>query len=229
MKWASMICLLSALVLFPGYALADWSEDFDSYAPGSGLHGQGGWHGWDNDPAFNAYITDVQALSPPHSVNITGSADMVHEFTGYSAGVWTFTAWQYVPTDFSGTSYFILLNTYVNGGPNNWSCEVQFSSAGYIESDFDGAQLPLITGRWVEIRLEIDLDNDVQEFYYDGVLLYSKSWMEGVSGGGAANIAAVDLFANSATPVYYDDLSLVPGGSTPAQPVTWGQVKGLFR
>jgi hypothetical protein len=229
MKYASVVCLLSALVVFPLSASAEWSDDFDSYALGSGLHGQGGWHGWDNNPAADAYISDAYAVSPPHSVNITGAADIVHEYEGYASSVWIYTAWQYVPVDFTGSSYFILLNTYNDAGPYNWSCEVSFNSAGYIESDFDGAQLPLITGQWVEIRVEIDLDNDMQTFYYDGAVLYTKSWTEGLSGAGALNIAAVDLFASNASPIYYDDMSLVVGGDTPAEQVTWGRVKGFFR
>jgi hypothetical protein len=229
MKCASVVCLLWALVLFPMPALADWSENFDSYALGSGLHGQGGWHGWDNNPAADAFISNAYALSPPHSVSITGSADMVHEYQGYTSGVWIYTAWQYVPADFSGISYFILLNTYNNAGPYNWSCEVLFNSAGYVQSDFDGGQLPLITGRWVQIRVEIDLDADIQTFYYDNAVLYSKSWVEGVTGGGVVNIAAVDLYANGASPIYYDDMSLSPGGSTPTERMTWGRVKGFFR
>jgi hypothetical protein len=72
-----------------------------------------------------------------------------------------------------------------------------------------GASLPLITDQWVELRLEIDLEGDNQAFYYDNQFLYQGSWAEGVSGGGILNIGAVDLFANGASSVYYDDLSLV--------------------
>ena len=32
----------------------------------------------------------------------------------------------------------------------------------------------------------------------------------GGGGGGVLDIGAVDLFANASTPVYYDDMSLVP-------------------
>jgi hypothetical protein len=229
MKKLALLCMLSAFVLIPAPAMADWSENFDAYQSGSGLHGQGGWHGWDNDPTWDAYITNVQAHSSPNSVAITGPSDMVHEYTGYTSGVWVYTAWQYVPTNFSGTSYFLLLNTYANGGPYNWSTQISFNSAGYIQNDADGSQLPLITGRWVEIRVEIDLGADLQTFYYDNQMLFASSWVDGISGGGAVNIGAVDLFANNASPIYYDDLSLVVGGGTPAENTSWGSVKSLFR
>jgi hypothetical protein len=196
----------------PGGApeLVDWSEDFDSYPPGQNLHGVGGWKGWANDPGATAYTTDVESHSAPNSVDIATTSDLVHEYAGYTTGTWYYTAWQYVPNDFSGESYFILLNQYDDGGAtNNWSIQVHFDSAtGQVIADYGLQTLPLIQGQWVEIRVEIDLDIDWQQFYYDDQLLYEGSWTEGVSGGGILNIGAVDLFANGASSVYYDDLSL---------------------
>jgi hypothetical protein len=192
-------------------ALVDWFEDFDSYPPGQNMHGIGGWKGWANDPAATAYTTDVEAHSAPNSVDIALASDLVHEYAGYDTGTWRYTAWQFVPNDYSGDSSFILLNQYDDSGTtNNWSTQVHFDSTqDLVIADFDGETLPLIRGQWVEIRVEIDLVNDWQEFYYDDQLLFEDSWTERVSGGGILNIGAVDLFANSASSVYYDDLSLV--------------------
>jgi hypothetical protein len=223
-----VIILALGFAMAPAVALADWTDNFDSYVTGTGLHGQGGWHGWDGSSGADAIVTDVMALSSPNSVNISGPSDMVHEY-GESTGLWVFTAWQYIPSDFSGQSYFLLLNTYNDFGPYNWSCQVSFNSVGnVVTSDPEGATLPMITGQWVEIRVEIDLDVNMQTFYYGGQLLYQKSWTEGMSGGGADYFGAVDLFANAASAIYYDDLSLMPP-ATPARTTTWGQVKGLFR
>jgi hypothetical protein len=108
-----------------------------------------------------------------------------------------------------------MLNTYddsiVN---NNWSTQVCFNSSLDLLFDDVGAtctsgpSLPIVYDEWVEINVVIDLDNDVQSFYYDGQLLYTDTWTGHVSGGGSLNIGAVDLFANNATSVYWDDLSL---------------------
>jgi hypothetical protein len=76
------------------------------------------------------------------------------------------------------------------------------------EGEPAGAQLPLVRDQWMEIRVEIDLDNDIQKFYYGGDLLYECSWTNGVSGGGILNIAAIDLWGNGASAVYYDDICL---------------------
>ena len=36
----------------------DFVEDFESYAAGSAMHGQGGWKGWDNTAAARAPASD---------------------------------------------------------------------------------------------------------------------------------------------------------------------------
>ncbi|GIK57656.1 MAG: S8 family serine peptidase [Chloroflexi bacterium] len=190
----------------------NWSDDFDSYATDSQIHGQGGWKGWFNDPGAGAFVRDTYAVSAPNSVEILGGSDLVHEYSGYTSGFWTYTAWQYVPTDFVGESYFIMLNQYNDAGTTmNWSTQVMFSSVGdmVINDGVSGGTLPLVKGEWVEIRVEIDLDNNTQTFYYDGQMLFAGTWTNEVSGGGIANIAAVDLFANGASAVYYDNISLM--------------------
>jgi hypothetical protein len=200
----------------PGTApLVDWYDNFDSYATGSQMHGQGGWKGWDNNPAAGALTSSVQARSAPNSVDILGASDLVHTYSGYTSGQWIFTAWQFVPTGFTGQSYFILLNTYADGGPNNWSTQVMFDAGtNSVISDGVAGTLPLLRNQWVELRIEIDLDANTHAFYYGNQQLFQGSWTEGLSGGGALNIAAVDLFANGASSVYYDDMSLI--GPAPA-------------
>ncbi|HOC42238.1 MAG TPA: hypothetical protein PKJ99_04385 [Thermoanaerobaculales bacterium] len=193
----------------------DWFDNFDSYATGSQLHGQGGWKGWGNSAAAGALTSSVQAHSVPNSAAILGASDLVHEYAGYTTGPWVYTAWQYVPTDFTGTTYFILLNSYDDPGTNlNWSVQVSFDAATNLVANDGpaGGTLPLVKGQWVEIRDEIDLTLDTQSFYYNNTLLFTTTWTGGMSGGGALNIGAVDLFANNASVVYYDDVSLAAPG-----------------
>jgi uncharacterized repeat protein (TIGR01451 family) len=197
-----------------------WTDFFDIYDVGSSMHGQGGWKGWGNDPAYTAYVTDTYAQTPNNSVNVVGNSDLVHEYSGYTTDIWVYTAWQYIPSGFSGESYFILLNAYDDAGvTNNWSTQVNFNSAlgQVVNEGASGGTLPIINDQWVEIRVEIDLINDVQTFYYDGQVLYTGTWTEEVSGGGALTIGAVDLFANGASPVFYDTLSLEPAMPDPCQ------------
>jgi subtilisin-like proprotein convertase family protein len=195
-----------------GTPLGGWSDNFDSYPTGQNLHGVGGWKGWDNSPAATAFTSAAQALSVPNSVDITGPSDLVHPYTGYTTGQWVYTAWQYIPNSLSGISYFLLLNTYNDGGPYNWSAQVNFNGAtDQLTNDgVSGGTSSIVYDQWVEIRVEIDLDADTQDFYYNNQLLYAGTWTGEVSGGGAVNIATVDLYANNASSVFYDDISLAP-------------------
>ena len=198
----------------------NWSDSFDSYTNGQLLDGtpdDGGWKGWGNVASAYGTVTDAQAHSAPYSDMITGASDNVHEYSGYSAGQWVYTAWQYVPTDFLGETYFILCDAYDDAGATtSWTVQVHFDSElGLVVSEFNLEELPLITGQWVEIRCVIDLTADWLQIYYNNELLAEHAWTDTVqgTGGGSLNIAAVDLFANGASPVYYDDISLAPPGA----------------
>ncbi len=204
-----------------------WRESFDRYAVGSEMHGQRGWKGWDNDPAFGALVTDEQARTAPNSLDIVGDSDLVREFAGYSGGRWAFTAWQYIPSDFVGGgedpfagTFFIMLNTYSDVGPHeapDWSVQLDFDSNDGMLKVYHGdgmntIDVPYVTDEWVKIAVVIDLDNDWTQIYYDDALVTEYSWTGGVlgDGGGALSIGAVDLYANGSTSVYYDALSLKP-------------------
>jgi len=75
--------------------------------------------------------------------------------------------------------------------------------------DYDSANAtPYVIDGWGEVRVEIDFVNDWQDVYYNDVLWLSKSWTNGTSTGGILALDAVDLWGESGTAVYYDDLSV---------------------
>src|SRR5687767_2112612 len=91
--------LVAAAVIAPLSASAQmWSDNFDSYATGSQLHGQGGWKGWFNDPSAGALTSNAQFLSAPNSANIAGASDLVREYTASGPGLWTYAGSVFVPT-----------------------------------------------------------------------------------------------------------------------------------
>lgn len=200
-----------------------YDEDFDDYLPGKTLIPQqpcfpacppnDSWQPWDFVPgAGMAIVSDARSRSAANSLRIQGPDDMVRTFNGFDSGVWVFTTYQYVRTTFTGTTAFIMLNTYTSSADANWSLQVVMDGSNDTVSDLDGAgvPLPLARNRWVEIRVVIDLDADTQRVFYDDEHLLTKSWSEGASGGGAIDIAAVNLFANGSSAVFYDDLRLCP-------------------
>jgi chitodextrinase len=137
---------------------------------------------------------------------------MVQEFSDVNSGKWRLTAWQYIPSDQTGSAYFILLNTY--SPTQSWSTQLRFSATEGIAVDYDDTSktLPLVTDEWVQIRVDIDFVADQQVIYYNNDILNTKSWTDGASGGGALNLACVDLWAGDtsspSTTFYYDDLVL---------------------
>ncbi len=198
----------------------NWIETFDSYETGQYLDGgadDGGWKGWQNDPELGAYVTGDQFLSSPHSVDVEGPTDLVHEFSGYTAGKWTLYTMVYVPNDYEGESAFLILDYYSDDPDEtlHWAFWLVYDSeAGVVRVEADGWELPLITGRWVELRFEIDFDEDWFEFYYDGVLLLDKEWTAGWDNSmdGFLDIGCIDIFPDGATSVYYDNMVLAESG-----------------
>lgn len=212
-------------------------ESFEPYADGSMLHGQGGWKGWNDDPAFSSPVTSARARTGEQSVDVFGPGTMVHDYCTFGEGAWSYSAWQYIPSGFesggggemAGT-YFMLLNTYQDGGPYDFSVQMQFDSTDHMLKVYHGdggntINVPYETDRWVKIQTIVDLDNDWTQVYYDDELIAEYEWTGGVygDGGGALDIAAVDLYAQHSTNVYYDDLVLEP--ILPAPPCD-GDVNG---
>ena len=212
-NFSKTILALTLCIVALGARAAAFFDDFESYAVGSNLHGQGGWAGWAGNPGAGALVSTNFSFSPTRSVNITGASDLVHTFSGATNGSWVFSVMQYIPSTSTGTNYTVLLNTYQSPyGTNdlNWSVQIQNNmDSGQIISDLGGsATLPMVKDQWVEVRCEINLaSNSVSEFY-NGQLLSTHVWQGGLGGPGLNEIQALDLFANNAGPVYYDNVSL---------------------
>src|ERR1035437_6971090 len=196
---------------------AAFFDDFEAYAVGSNLHGQGGWAGWAGDAKAGALVSTNFSFSPTRPGNVPGASGLVHTFSGATNGQWVFSVMQYIPSTSTGTNFVILLNTYrspYGGADLNWSVQIQNNMAtGQIISDLGGgATRPMVKDQWAELRCEINLaSNSVSEFY-NGQLLSTHAWQDGT---GLNEIQALDLFANNAAPVYYDNVRLTNGIAAP--------------
>jgi hypothetical protein len=206
----AILAAVAVSVVFATAAQAVWYDNYDGYVPGS-ISGQGGWQGWDNVPGAAGIVTPQLFASPPHSQEIAGPADSVHRFSGYTSGVCVFDTLMYIPYDFVGKTYFILLNTYTDGGPYDWSVQLAFDSAtGLITDEMNPAlpTMPFIRGNWLPLTNVIDLSNNRRTTFYGGNPFPVYAWQTGANS--LANVAACDLFANGASPVYYDETRLTP-------------------
>jgi len=213
MRNLRVVVVLLAIVSVSSVASASpFMDDFESYAAGSALHSQGGWKAWDNDPFWGAPASNAQAYSGSISAEIGGLADLVHEleFTGGNVEV---SAMQYIPDGSTGYSYFILLNEYSDLGPYDWSVQLgcDMDAGQIISLNGVGETADIVYDKWVELRFVIDLAANTVDEYYDGNLLSSHAWdMLNYSD----TLQCIDLFGNGASPIYYDDITVVPEPAT---------------
>ena len=196
----------------------DFFDDFESYADGSDIVGQGGWEVWYTG-GTHATVSSEQARGKLSLRNIALS-DIVHRFA-VDAGVWTFSVDTYVPSAplKVADGYVILMNQYQTP-TDNWSVQVRFDPAfKTVESQADSNTTTLITDAWVPLRCEIDLDADTLNIYYNDVLFAADLiWSQNVSGGGITSIACTDLFSNGIEPMFYDNVSLKQAGGPGCYP-----------
>lgn len=204
-------CLIAA-----ASSQAQWSENFDSYASGSQVIGQGGWQGWDGSTTVGALVSATPSFSSPNSIRIYGTSttppanysDLVHKFSGYTSGTWIFSARQYIPSSAtSGTSYFILLDRYAdNATDDNWAIQTSFDLAAgnLVEEQGPSSRVNIVRDQWVELRYEINLTANTVSAYYNGTRFSTHPWQT----NGINQIQAIDLYSDVSGPVYYDNLSL---------------------
>ena len=106
MRNTMMGVMIGSLALC-GAAQAQFDDDFESYSLGD-IVGQGGWEAWDDDPgAAGSQVVDTISNGGAQSVAVSGVDDLVHQFTGYTSGVWVMTCYQYIPSDMTGQAFFI--------------------------------------------------------------------------------------------------------------------------
>jgi hypothetical protein len=222
--------IILMVLAFASNAYGAFSENFDKFNNGQLLEGtldDNGWKGWANNPSAGAYVRSSPSLSTPNSVEIVGNTDLLHEFTGATAGSWTVTASLYVPSSFGSIwdarSDFILLNNYSVPTGKGYSVSVDLHIAGGTVGDAKtGKSTPIIYDRWVPLSLNINLESNTVDTYYNGNFLSTHSWYDPALSSDQKAIAAIALYASGSTgAVYWDDISLTPAGPIQDPGVSW--------
>jgi hypothetical protein len=200
-----------------------FAEDFDSYAAGN-ICDQSTWEEWSGSVDVCGEVSTEQSNSGPNSLKIIGNVggatgagdDTVHQHN-IVGGVWTYSVMTFVPTDATGSAYFLLLAGYPPEA-FNWTTQIRIDAdADIVESEWGTSfNVPLIRGQWVELRVEFDLPADTSDYYYDGVLFDAgQSWRDRVGSLNGATLRATDLYANEPptgiTGIYWDDIALTGG------------------
>ncbi len=197
----------------------DWSDDFESYSNGQVLYHVGGWSGWDDVEAVAGSCSTAHAHNGTKSILSEGADDAIQTFSGLTSGAGTISAWVYIPVaQFISDTYFIVQNEYAHGGPYQWCIELQFDfegdaggGPGTVADDFrTEANFPAIQfDTWVQIRCDVDVDNDTISCYYGNTLVSTGQLF---IRGGAAEIKNLDLFTLG-TSTFYDECAVLGLGS----------------
>lgn len=197
-------------------ASAQVNEGFETLPDGA-LVGQGapGWSIWYSGGS-DALVISSNAHSGAKSLKLSPSSDVVQQPV-IDSGTWTCSVWTFVPSGAAGDGFFLMLNQYGDASIDNWSVTIRLNAAdGVVESWFDMATLPISTDRWVELRVEINLDDNLYSQYYDGaVLTQDLSWTENVSDNGLPQIRCIDLYSAAVDGMLWDDLVLEESGGCP--------------
>jgi hypothetical protein len=207
-----------------------FADDFESSALGEACT-SGSWKPWQREADVCATVVDERAFAGANSLKIVGTPggatgrgdDTVLQLAGATAGTWTFRCMTFIPADAVGDAAAVLLNTYDDDlapDPSWYSAQVRFRTGPHlVQADFGAGTTPLVQGQWVELRIEIDLDHDTSNYFYNGVrFVTDRPWTRGVVPGfpGLPRVEAIDLYAgepsvDGITGMYFDDVSLTPG------------------
>ena len=180
-------------------------DDFDSYKAGEflGTESNGLWTTWTNAVGSpeDAYVTDQFSFSPDNSIQLAsgGVTDVILPLGDENSGSWTLSYMMFVEEGYG--AYFNLLH-YFSAAASNWAVQVYFNASGdgslVVGSGASldpGTGFVYPTGSWFEVRVNIDVDGDVAEMYFDDTPIYSWTWSEG-STGVSNTIAALNLYPN---------------------------------
>ncbi len=187
-----------------------FSDNFDSYTAGQQLACQNpdDWTTWSLDPCNateDAYISSNFAHSAPNSFVVVQNNDEVHYWGPETAGLWEIGFYNYIPS--GKTGYFNTLSQFI--GTQEWGLEVYLNAGGAGALNAGGNNAATFTwtpDTWVLNQVIVDLDNDVAEYWYNGVMIYQWQWTLGASGTPIAlSLAANDFFGAAATDEMYVD------------------------
>jgi len=198
----TITCFIIASVC---YAQTNIYDDFDSYKAGEhlGTESNGLWTTWTNATGSpeDTYVTDQFSFSPDNCIQLVsgGVTDVILPLGNENSGSWTLSYMMYVEEGYG--AYFNLLH-YFSAAASNWAVQVYFNASGdgslVVGSGASldpGTAFVYPTGSWFEIKVDIDVDGDVAELYFDDTSIYSWTWSEG-STGLSNTIAALNLYPN---------------------------------
>lgn len=196
-------------------APAQLLDDFESYTPGD-LCGQSAWDEWPDRRGRDACgtVTQEQSRSGTRSLKIVGDpggkfgfGDHVVWRTEIFGGLWTASIWTFLPDSASGTAQVILWD---DRELTHTSVRILLDADNdIVVSEPGGEAMPLVRGRWIELRAEFDLGPRTVNVFYDNFALASNEFWRG-----GHRIEAVSIYGGEpgagTSGIYVDDLLFDP-------------------
>lgn len=218
-----LLFLLTTLVASLSFGQL-FSDDFESYAPGSYIGPQStSWTTWSGAEggAEDVTITTNQASSGTNSTYFSstsangGPQDVVLDFGPlYNSGVFTFQSDFFVNSEKTG--YFNFQGTQTIG--QVWALNVNFNNGNMYIDDGITSNLVVSTypqATWFTLKIEANLTLKVWKAYIDGNLV--GTWINGINA-----LASLDLFPIQNSQFYVDDVSF------DHQPYTLTELNGMM-
>jgi len=208
-----------ALFLFNAVVFSQtilFEENFDSYVAGQYLAAHSDdWTTWSETSggSDDGAVTTDHALSPPNSVIIQGTTDLVLPLGDKTQGKFEIKLNLFIEAGCGG--YYNFLHKF-DGSDSEWAVEIFFceDDTGWIRSAGENDPAATFTytkDAWIECILTVDLDGDSAQLSIDGNWVHTWKWSLKTDGEqGLKQLGALDLYAAtcSGVPKYYvDDIS----------------------
>jgi len=226
-----LLSIVSAFLLFA--LSAQVSDDFSDYTVGGKLaqqaqaQGRDYWTTWSNAPggSEDGVIAEQPVgnkclkLIAPNQDQILRLGDKNgNVWDPKTSGVWELTFKIFIPTGKDG--YFNIKNTFPSTVSETWAMQIYMGTdegdpgpatpgVGKIYGGAsDGINFNFSHNTWVPIKIFIDLDDDVAEFYVNNTLVHTYQYSKGSFGqSNHRYIAAFNIFPpnTAATSEFYID------------------------
>ena len=173
--------------LYPGVI-----DDCEAYTVGGKVAssavaaGKDCWTTWSGTPGSGEDGT-VVSLDNNKCCGISESSDLVYQFGDKTTGVWEYAFDMYVPKnnigyfnllhDFAGSNSVWAMQCYFNGTNDGLGYATYAPGHGTLHAGSNGtADLPCTLDEWMNIRVVVDIDNDIAEFYFNGSKVCEWQW-----------------------------------------------------
>lgn len=210
-----------------------YSDNFDNYTVGAhlALQSHAAWTTWNHieGGVEDPLISGVNANSPPYSVFITGSNNLLYEFTEQTSGEFEIDFDYYIPLGSDG-AYFAVQHFLTPGTEYAFECYFSNDSTGYNVFAGNVYNFTYPMNEWFHIKTIINLDQDLVSFHVNNVLVsawpfsFTTAGINGTCKLGSANFLAASPMGSG---VYYLDNFVFTEITAAGEPEMWINIDSI--